>query len=180
MYILFVLAFYAFSIAILMVKYIRREREGSKLEFYYNEFVKRDWYKDRNLYDSRGKRIHYKVTGNQVEREVAEVDRERKKSVLLCVGEAASLIGVAPIEQTGARPKRSSLKNWPPPGKTVKCDDGISSPPSPSLPRLASRLTLARVDEATKVPAAHFTSLEEMSDNEEPHVPNSHALASYT
>lgn len=61
MYILFVLMFYAFSIVILMIKYIRREREGSKLEYYYNEFVKRDWYKDKNLYDSRGRRIHFKV-----------------------------------------------------------------------------------------------------------------------
>ncbi len=62
MYILFVLMFYAFSIVILMIKYIRREREGSKLEYYYNEFVKRDWYKDKNLYDSRGRRIHFKVS----------------------------------------------------------------------------------------------------------------------
>lgn len=43
LYILFVLMFYAFSIVILMIKYIKREREGSKLEYYYNEFVKRDW-----------------------------------------------------------------------------------------------------------------------------------------
>ena len=58
LYILFVLMFYAFSIVVLMVKYIRKEREGSKLEFYYNEFVKRDWYKDKNLYDSTGRRVH--------------------------------------------------------------------------------------------------------------------------
>ena len=49
MYILFVLMFYAFSIVVLMVKYIRREREGAKLEYYYNEFVKREWYRDKNL-----------------------------------------------------------------------------------------------------------------------------------
>jgi hypothetical protein len=66
MYILFVLTFYAFSIAVLMVKYIKREREGSKLEFYYNEFVKRDWYKDKNLYDNRGRRIHYNEDGSKV------------------------------------------------------------------------------------------------------------------
>ena len=64
MYILFVLTFYAFSIVVLMVKYIRKEREGSKLEFYYNEFVKRDWYKDKNLYDSTGRRIYFTVDGN--------------------------------------------------------------------------------------------------------------------
>ena len=44
-----------------------REREGSKLEFYYNEFVKRDWYKDKNLYDNRGRRIHYNEDGCKVE-----------------------------------------------------------------------------------------------------------------
>ena len=61
MYILFVLTFYAFSILVLMVKYIKREREGSKLEYYYQEFVKRDWYKDKNLYDRLGRRIHFIV-----------------------------------------------------------------------------------------------------------------------
>ena len=50
-----------------MVKYIKREREGSKLEFYYNEFVKRDWYKDKNLYDNRGRRIHYNEDGSKVQ-----------------------------------------------------------------------------------------------------------------
>ena len=45
--------------------YFRREREGSKLEYYYNEFVKRDWYKDKNLYDNRGRRIHYDINGNE-------------------------------------------------------------------------------------------------------------------
>ena len=44
----------------------RREREGSKLEYYYNEFVKREWYKDKNLYDNRGRRIHYDKNGNGV------------------------------------------------------------------------------------------------------------------
>ena len=57
LYIVFVLMFYAFSIVVLMVKYIRREREGSKLEYYYNEFVKREWYKDKNHYDKSGRRI---------------------------------------------------------------------------------------------------------------------------
>ena len=68
--------FYAFSIVVLMVKYIRREREGSKLEYYYNEFVKREWYKDKNLYDSRGRRIHYNVDGTTVTKSM------RKSSLL--------------------------------------------------------------------------------------------------
>ena len=35
----------------------RREREGAKLEFYYNEFVKRDWYpRDKELFDATGRR----------------------------------------------------------------------------------------------------------------------------
>jgi len=66
MYILFVLTFYAFSIVVLMVKYIKHEREGSKLEYYYTEFVKREWYKDKNLYDNKGRRIHYDEDGKKV------------------------------------------------------------------------------------------------------------------
>ena len=76
MYILFVLTFYAFSIIILMVKYIRREREGSKLEFYYNEFVKRDWYKDRNLYDRSGRRIYFTVDENNKVVKMAKTNRK--------------------------------------------------------------------------------------------------------
>ena len=59
LYILFVLMFYAFSIVVLMVKYIRREREGSKLDYYYDEFVKRDWYKDKAMYDNQGRKISH-------------------------------------------------------------------------------------------------------------------------
>ena len=43
LYILFVLTFYAFSIIVLMVKYIKREREGTRYESYYAEFVERKW-----------------------------------------------------------------------------------------------------------------------------------------
>ncbi|XP_059176099.1 uncharacterized protein LOC131955833 [Physella acuta] len=42
LYIVIVLMFYAFSIVVLMVKYIRREREEANLRNYYNEFVSRD------------------------------------------------------------------------------------------------------------------------------------------
>ncbi|KAK0068648.1 hypothetical protein Bpfe_001611 [Biomphalaria pfeifferi] len=42
LYIVIVLMFYAFSIVVLMVKYIRREREEASLRNYYNEFVSRD------------------------------------------------------------------------------------------------------------------------------------------
>ena len=47
-----------------------REREGSKLEYYYNEFVKREWYKDKNLYDNRGRRIHYDINGKEIENRI--------------------------------------------------------------------------------------------------------------
>ena len=43
LYILFVLTFYAFSIVVLMVKYIKREREGTRYESYYAKFVERKW-----------------------------------------------------------------------------------------------------------------------------------------
>ncbi len=52
---------------VLHMPIFRREREGCKLEYYYNEFVKRDWYKDKNLYDSTGRRIRFKVVnGNTI------------------------------------------------------------------------------------------------------------------
>lgn len=41
-YIVIVILFYAFSIVILMVKYMRQEAENARLEAYYLEFVKRD------------------------------------------------------------------------------------------------------------------------------------------
>ena len=45
LYIVIVLLFYAFSIIILMVKYVRREREEASLRNYYHEFVSRDKFK---------------------------------------------------------------------------------------------------------------------------------------
>lgn len=45
LYIVIVLMFYAFSIIILMVKYIRREREEANLRSYYHEFVAREKFK---------------------------------------------------------------------------------------------------------------------------------------
>ena len=91
MYILFVLTFYAFSIVVLMVKYIRREREGSKLEFYYNEFVKREWYKDKNLYDKTGRRIHFTVDDNN---KVVKVARSQAPRIVA----EDSIIGVDAIQ----------------------------------------------------------------------------------
>ena len=43
-YIIIVLSFYAISIAFLMIKYIRREREEISLDFYYTEYVNRTWF----------------------------------------------------------------------------------------------------------------------------------------
>lgn len=42
MYIVVVLMFYAVSMTLLMVKYIKQEKEEALLDHYYNEFVKRD------------------------------------------------------------------------------------------------------------------------------------------
>ena len=95
-----------------MVKYIRREREGAKLEFYYNEFVKRDWYKDKNLYDSTGRRIYFRVDGSKVYKnnslysddpdqirdmvEQKELD-PRKKTVVLMVESMSTAMSLMPI-----------------------------------------------------------------------------------
>jgi hypothetical protein len=48
LYIIVVLCFYALSLVLLMVKYIRREEEELSLNFYYTEFVKREAF---NTYD---------------------------------------------------------------------------------------------------------------------------------
>ena len=45
LYIVVVLLFYAFSMVILMVKYIRRERQEAEMAHYYSEFVSRDRFK---------------------------------------------------------------------------------------------------------------------------------------
>ncbi len=50
--------------------------------------MKRDWYKDKNLYDVGGRRVHYRVDGNtvtkvEVETDIGERrrgDRRRRKS----------------------------------------------------------------------------------------------------
>lgn len=42
LYIIIVLSFYAFSIVVLMIKYIRREKEEANLREYYHEYVSRD------------------------------------------------------------------------------------------------------------------------------------------
>ena len=41
-YIVVVIMFYALSMTLLMVKYIKREREEAELDFFFNEFVKRE------------------------------------------------------------------------------------------------------------------------------------------
>ena len=41
-YIVVVIMFYALSMTLLMVKYIKREREEAELDFLFNEFVKRE------------------------------------------------------------------------------------------------------------------------------------------
>ena len=40
-YIVVVLAFYAFAMVVLMVKYIRRENQEAELAFYFDEFIQR-------------------------------------------------------------------------------------------------------------------------------------------
>lgn len=43
-YIIVVLSFYAISLVLLMIKYIRREQEETSLDYYYSEYVKRTWF----------------------------------------------------------------------------------------------------------------------------------------
>lgn len=45
LYIVTVLLFYSLSMVILMIKYIRREREEAEMEHYYSEFVTREKFK---------------------------------------------------------------------------------------------------------------------------------------
>ena len=54
MYIIIVLMFYAISMTLLMVKYIKRERQEAVLDYYFNEFVKRENFnKKKFIFDKR-------------------------------------------------------------------------------------------------------------------------------
>ena len=44
LYIIVVLSFYAISIALLMINYVRREREETSLDYDYMEYVSRSWF----------------------------------------------------------------------------------------------------------------------------------------
>lgn len=52
LYIIVVLSFYAMSMVLLMIKYIRREEEEISLDFYYTEFVKREKFRTANFKNS--------------------------------------------------------------------------------------------------------------------------------
>lgn len=45
-YIIVVLSFYALSMVLLMIKYVRREEEDISLDYYYTEFVKREQFQN--------------------------------------------------------------------------------------------------------------------------------------
>lgn len=77
LYIIIVLLFYVFSIVVLMVKYIRREREEATLRNYYYEFVSRDKFQSpqysNRLFMRRmfGKGSHKGTRGKQTSLEAA-------------------------------------------------------------------------------------------------------------
>ena len=59
MYIVVVLMFYATSMTLLMIKYIKREREEALLNYYFNEFVKRETFnKNKFVFDKRTAKRH--------------------------------------------------------------------------------------------------------------------------
>ncbi|GFS27006.1 hypothetical protein ElyMa_005233700 [Elysia marginata] len=66
LYIVIVLLFYAFSIIILMVKYVRREREEASLRNYYHEFVSRDKFQNPQY---RNKQSMRKILGRRWRRD---------------------------------------------------------------------------------------------------------------
>lgn len=49
LYIIIVLSFYAISMVLLMIKYIRREEEEMSLDYYYTEFVKREHFQQPHI-----------------------------------------------------------------------------------------------------------------------------------
>lgn len=63
LYIVVVLCFYALSLVLLMVKYIRREEEELSLNFYYTEFVKREAF---NTATYQNKLLLEKTTSNPI------------------------------------------------------------------------------------------------------------------
>ena len=53
MYIVVVLSFYALSMVLLMIKYIKREREEAVYDNYFMEYVKRDSFNDKTKLQDR-------------------------------------------------------------------------------------------------------------------------------
>ena len=53
LYIVVVLMFYSLSIVFLMIKYVRREQEEATLDYYYDEFVKREKFSGNYIPDKR-------------------------------------------------------------------------------------------------------------------------------
>ena len=64
-YIVVVIGFYAISLVVLMIKYVRRENHEAHLQYYYIEFVKREQFRrighviDRRTSHNRGLMMDY-------------------------------------------------------------------------------------------------------------------------
>ena len=75
MYIVVVLMFYAVSMTLLMVKYIKQEKEEALLDHYYNEFVKRDTFNNlKFVSDKRTAKRNLILKFEEDERQRSSVD----------------------------------------------------------------------------------------------------------
>lgn len=70
-YIIVVLSFYAISIVLLMIKYIRREQEETSLDYYYTEYVKRTWFQRPDVQNRMAMARQGKLLEKMMQREEA-------------------------------------------------------------------------------------------------------------
>ena len=78
--------------------------QGSKLEFYYDEFVKRDWYKDKTMYDNQGRRITSKPAPQPTGAEARTLESgESEESVSSPIAGAVEEVELMPIPQGPAK-----------------------------------------------------------------------------
>lgn len=70
-YIIVVLSFYAISLVLLMIKYIRREQEETSLDYYYTEYVKPTWFQRPDVQNRMAMARQGKLLEKMMQREEA-------------------------------------------------------------------------------------------------------------
>lgn len=98
-YIITVLMFYAFSIIILMIKYIRRERQEAEFDNYYYEFVTRDKFQTPQFKNAQNlssflKNLQYKKLHCKENQKIENVDNCGKTDTVVTEDNSGNYAGL--------------------------------------------------------------------------------------